>query len=66
MNTLLPNPALAAVGPAPTEQPVFTPQAVSASAESISDKVNSVLFYGLLAFGMGFPVVASLYALIAY
>lgn len=66
MNTPLPNPALAAVGPAPSEQPVLTPQAVPGSAERLSEKVNSVLFYGLLAFGLGFPIVASLYALIAY
>ena len=66
METPLPTPALAAAAPAALEVPFSTPATVPVSRIRISDTVNGVLFYGILAFGIAFPIVATIYALIVY
>ena len=66
MDTRLPNPALAAGAPVAIQQPVLTPAAVRGSFQRINDVMTSVVYYGLLIFGMVFPVVATIYALIVY
>lgn len=66
MDTSLPNPALAAGAPVAIQQPVLTPTALPWSRKRITDQINAVLYYGLVIFGISFPVVATIYALIVY
>jgi hypothetical protein len=66
METTLPNPALAADAPAVLEQRVPTPETVATLRSFIAEKLRSVLYYGLLAFGLLFPVAATIYARIVY
>lgn len=64
MKTSLIAPALAAAAPVALQQPSLGPAPISWSTKRIADTVNSILFYGLLGFGLAFPVVATIYALI--
>ena len=66
MDTSFPNPALAAGAPVAVQPPVLMPAAVGWSFKRINDVMSSVLYYGLLLFGMVFPVVATIYALIVF
>jgi hypothetical protein len=66
MESPLVTPALAADAPAALGQPIPTPATVPLPRKRMSDTVNSVLYYGLVAFGVVFPVVATIYALIVY
>ena len=66
MDTPFPAPALAAGAPAALQQPVLVPALPRRTLRRISELAPSILYYGLVAFGMIFPVVATIYALIVY
>lgn len=66
MNTPFPAPALAAAAPAALQQPAPVSAIPRRTFKQISETANGVLFYGLVAFGILFPVVATIYALIVY
>ncbi|MDH3414293.1 MAG: hypothetical protein OEM98_17655 [Gammaproteobacteria bacterium] len=66
MDTTLPNPAVASAAPAVLSPPTLLPIASPWSRKRISETIEGVLFYGLLAFGVLFPIVATIYAVIVY
>lgn len=66
MKTDLPDPLVAVAAPAVLEPPAMIAAAPPWSRDRITDAINGVLFYGLLAFGVLFPVVATTYAVIVY
>lgn len=66
METILTTPALAAVAPVALQQPALIPATARWSSKRIAETVNAFVFYGLVGFGMIFPVVATIYALIVY
>ena len=66
MDTSFSNPALAAGAPVAVQPPVQMPATVRWSVTRINDVMSSVLYYGLVLFGVVCPVVATIYALIAY
>lgn len=48
------------------QQPVLVPAIPRRTFKRISEVASSVVFYSLVAFGILFPVVATIYALIVY
>ncbi|HSS63344.1 MAG TPA: hypothetical protein VLS27_02860 [Gammaproteobacteria bacterium] len=68
MDTRFPAPdaVLSAAAPAAAQQPAVAPVPPRRTFDRISDNINGVLFYSLVAFGILFPVVATIYALIVY
>ena len=66
MDTTLPNPALAAAAPADLTQPAQLHVLPPWSRKRISETIEGVVFYGLLAFGVLFPIAATIYAVIVY
>ncbi len=64
MEARIHHPALTAATPAALQPPVLTAAATQRLLQRASDAFNSVLFFGLLGFGVAFPFVATIYALI--
>ncbi len=66
MEARIHHPALVAANPAALQPPVRVTPATRRWFERVSDTLNSVIFFGLLEFGIVFPFVATLYALIVF
>ncbi len=66
METTLTTPALAAVAPVALQKPPPILATARWSSKRIAETVNAIAFYGLVGFGLAFPVVATIYALIVY
>jgi hypothetical protein len=66
METILTTPPLAAAAPVVLQQPVSMPRSVPDPRGTIVETVKGLVYYGLLAFGIFFPIAATIYALIAY